>query len=123
MKSSFRFGLFSLALLACNLVAAGPNEVNVLTAWYGQSCGTAHGNVTSHVKASCDGKQSCTYNVNLQVVGDSAPGCRKNFIVLFACSGQTEARLAQLPGEASGSSVAINCMSPVMRQQLPKQAQ
>ncbi len=115
MKSPFRVALCTLAVLASASVAAGPNEVNVLTAWYGQSCGTAHGNVTSHVKASCDGKQTCTYNVNLQVVGDSAPGCRKNFIVLFACAGQTDARLAQLPGEASGSSVAISCLAPEMR--------
>jgi hypothetical protein len=87
----------------------------VLTAWYGQSCGTAHGNVTSHVKASCDGKQVCNYAVNLLVVGDSAPGCRKNFIVLYACSDQTDARLAQRPGEASGSTVAISCLAPELR--------
>ncbi len=114
MKTPIRFALLSLAILTATVAVAGPNEVNVLTAWYGQSCGTAHGNVTSHVKASCDGKVACTYNVNLQVVGDSAPGCRKNFIVLYACTGQSDARLAQLPGEASGNSVAISCQSPVM---------
>ncbi len=31
--------------------AAWASEVNVLTAWYGQSCGPAHGNVTAHVKS------------------------------------------------------------------------
>jgi hypothetical protein len=104
-----------LALGAAGAAWAGPNEIDVLTAWYGQSCGTAHGNVTSHVKASCDGKQSCPYAVNLQVVGDSAPGCRKNFIVLFACSGQRDTRLAQLPGEASGSTLTISCQPPELR--------
>jgi hypothetical protein len=115
MTSRIRLTVLTLAAVACASVAAGPNEVNVLTAWYGQSCGTAHGNVTSHVKSSCDGKQSCNYAVNLQVVGDSAPGCRKNFIVLYACTGHSDARLAQLPGEASGSSVAISCLAPELR--------
>jgi hypothetical protein len=115
MKPNLLFALLSLAIVASTPAFAGPNEVNVLTAWYGQSCGTAHGNVTSHVKASCDGKQACNYAVNLLVVGDSAPGCRKNFIVLYACSGQTDARLAQRPGEASGSTVAISCLAPELR--------
>jgi hypothetical protein len=115
MKSTVRFAATSFLALVASVATAGPNEVNVLTAWYGQSCGTAHGNVTSHVKASCDGKQTCNYAVNLQVVGDSAPGCRKNFIVLYACSGQTDARLAQQPGEASGSTVAISCLAPDLR--------
>jgi hypothetical protein len=114
MKSIAHVAATGLVALAASAAHAGPNEVNVLTAWYGQSCGTAHGNVTSHVKASCDGKQACNYAVNLQVVGDSAPGCRKNFIVLYACSGRTDARLAQQPGEASGSTVAISCQQPVM---------
>jgi hypothetical protein len=115
MMSTFRLAALSFMAMASTAVTAGPNEVNVLTAWYGQSCGTAHGNVTSHVKASCDGKQVCNYAVNLLVVGDSAPGCRKNFIVLYACSGQTDARLAQRPGEASGSTVAVSCLAPELR--------
>ncbi len=99
-----------LALSGLFAVTADAADVSVLTAWYGQSCGTAHGNVTSIVKASCDGKPTCQYSVEAKTLGDSAPGCRKNFIVLYACTGQPTVRLGQLPGEASGQSLTLSCV-------------
>jgi len=89
--------------------AAFAADVNVLTAWYGQTCGAAHGNVTSHVKSHCDGKPACQYVVDTGILGDPAPGCTKNFIVLFACQGQTNVRLSQLPAEANGKTIVLAC--------------
>lgn len=117
MTWTFRKTLFGIALGA--LTAAGAsanaNEISVLTAWYGQSCGTAHGNVTSHVKAACDRKATCDYRVDVSTLGDSAPGCRKNIIVLYVCAGQGNVHLAQLPAEASGSILQLSCAANEMR--------
>lgn len=115
MKRNAAMALLGAALNAFAVAGANATEVTVLTAWYGQSCGAAHGNVTSHVKASCDRKPSCQYPVDVNTLGDSALGCRKNFIVLYTCAGSPEARLAQLPAEASGSSVTLSCVASATR--------
>ena len=54
----------------------------------------------AHVKSRCDGKQSCAYTVSADQLGDPAPGCPKNFAVLYACQGQTDLRLAARAGRA-----------------------
>lgn len=102
--------LAAAALLAG--FAAGPAAaagINVLTAWYGPSCNTQHGNVTAHVKSRCDGKASCSYTVDAGTLGDPAPGCAKNFLVLYACQGQAEVLLAQVAAEAHGRPVTFGC--------------
>ena len=106
--------------LAGMLAAAGAaraQEVNVLTAWYGQSCGAAHGNVTAHVKSRCDGRRQCDYAVDVAALGDAAPNCSKNFVVLYGCRGQPAVRLAQLPAEAHGRVAVISCAPPAAPQQ------
>jgi len=104
---------YPLAALALALSAAAhANSVDVLTAWYGQTCGAAHANVTAHVKSQCDGKPECSYGVDAGTLGDPAPGCAKNFIVLYACRGQPPVRLAQLPGEANGRALVLSCVAP-----------
>jgi hypothetical protein len=110
MRCTARKTLLAFALGALPAAGANANEINVLTAWYGQSCGTAHGNVTSHVKASCDRKPSCEYRVDVNTLGDSAPGCRKNMIVMYGCAGQGNVRLAQLPAEAHGNTLPLSCV-------------
>ena len=99
----------ALAALLAAAGAAQAQEVNVLTAWYGQSCGAAHGNVTAHVKSRCDGRRQCDYAVDVAALGDAAPNCSKNFVVLYTCSGQPAVRMAQLPAEAHGRMAVISC--------------
>ena len=101
--------LWLLALASALPSIAQAQGVTVLTAWYGQSYGTAHGNVTAHVKSHCDGKAPCTYPVDAAALGDAAPGCAKNLVVLFACAGQAALRLAQVPAEAHGKSLTLAC--------------
>lgn len=98
-----------LALASALPSIAQAQGVTVLTAWYGQSCGAAHGNVTAHVKSRCDGKAPCSYPVDAATLGDAAPGCAKNLVVLYACPGQTAVRLAQLPAEAHGKTLTLAC--------------
>lgn len=115
MKWTARKTVLAIALGALPAAGASANEIGVLTAWYGQSCGTAHGNVTSHVKASCDRKPTCNYRVDVNTLGDSAPGCRKNMVVLYGCAGEGSVRLAQLPAEASGSILPLSCVTNELR--------
>lgn len=105
-RTLFAGAVLFAAFTAGPAAAAG---INVLTAWYGQTCNAQHGNVTAHVKSRCDGKQACLYTVDVGHLGDPAPGCSKNFVVLYACQGQAEVRLAQLPAEAHGKALNFNC--------------
>lgn len=104
--------ILALACLLSGVSAAQAQEVNVLTAWYGQSCGAAHGNVTAHVKSRCDGKRQCDYGVDVVALGDAAPNCSKNFVVLYSCKGQAAVRLAQLPAESHGRNLVLSCAAP-----------
>lgn len=101
--------LVALSTLACAMSASAAGDITVLTAWYGQSCGTAHGNVTAHVQSRCNGRRSCNYLVEVQTLGDPAPGCQKNFLVLHTCSDAATIRLTQLPAEASGRLIELSC--------------
>lgn len=106
-----RVSRLAAAALLTGLAAApaAANNINVLTGWYGASCNTQHGNVTAHVKSRCDGRANCTYTVDAGTLGDPAPNCSKSFLVLYACQGQAEVRLAQLPAEAHGRPITFGC--------------
>lgn len=103
--------LLPLMLAAAASAAAQAADVNVLTAWYGQSCGAAHGNVTAHVKSRCDGRPTCQYGVDAGALGDPAPGCPKNMVVVFACTNQPSVRLSQIVGEANGKTLVLSCVA------------
>jgi len=98
-------------VVAATLAGASAAAANltVLTAWYGQSCNTQHGNVTAHMKSRCDGKETCQYVVDAVQLGDPAPGCAKNLVVLYACQGNASVRLSQVGAEANGKTVALTC--------------
>ena len=97
------------ALLGLSASLAQAADIDVLTAWYGQSCGAAHGNVTAHVKWRCDNRARCDYAVDVDTLGDPAPHCQKNFVVLYTCQGRPAVRLAQLPAEAHGNTLTLSC--------------
>jgi hypothetical protein len=102
------FCVSSALLIAGTTVSA--QGISVLAAFYGQSCGAAHANVTAQVKAKCDNQTNCQYRVDVGSLGDPAPNCPKNFVVLFGCTGQPPARLVQLPAEATGRTAVLSCV-------------
>jgi hypothetical protein len=110
MRSLFHGLVFSL--LAATAGAAAAADINVLTAWYGQTCGAAHGNVTSHVKSRCDGKTQCDYLIDAGALGDPANGCAKNFVAMFTCSGKATVMLSQVEAEANGRVLQLSCAPP-----------
>lgn len=102
-----QLALCAALLLSTAAAQAGP--VKVLSGWYGASCNTPPGNVTKLVRSVCDGQMNCNYRVDVTDLGDPAPNCKKNFIVLFQCQGDERVRLGQINREANERSVSLNC--------------
>ena len=61
--------------------------ISVQSATYGASCGIQADNAGASVKAFCDGSERCEYLVNARVLGDPKYGCKKDFVVRYACQG------------------------------------
>jgi hypothetical protein len=105
--------LAGLAALAVGGAAlAQPGGIDVVAGTYGQSCGVRYGNVTGDLRHACDGQQSCDYTVDVNRLGDPAPGCRKDYVAEWRCpDGQTHR--AGAPAEAGfGSVVRLQCWGP-----------
>lgn len=87
------------------------SKIDVTSASYGAgSCGVAAGNVTGIVASRCNGLTSCSVFVDNSVFGDPAPGCAKDFSVVWNCGDVTAPRSAShvaVVGE--GYTVAIGC--------------
>jgi hypothetical protein len=91
-------------------VAANWTGIRVLSATYGGNCGARIGNATDAIGGACGAKASCDYKVDVNKLGDPAPGCGKSFFVKYQCGGESTARTAALPGEAGlGSLIHLSC--------------
>ncbi len=110
---------FGAALLLSALVAASASEasaqptITVLDATYGERCGVSRGNATWSVAPTCNGFQSCTYNISVGTLGDPKRGCEKDFVVRYKCSNSTASLNAVAPAEANGRNVSLSCNSMV----------
>jgi hypothetical protein len=65
------------------------------------------GNVSHHVAAACDMKETCDFAVDAGRIGDPANSCPKDFKVEWSCDDHPKS--AWLPGEANGQSVHLSC--------------
>jgi hypothetical protein len=79
----------------------------VRAASYGENCGAKHGNVTLSIKRACDGRDNCEYTVDYKMLGDTVPGCGKEFSVDYVCAPDETDRRVEVPGEAGFGSVAV----------------
>ena len=66
--------------------------IHVIEATYGGNCaaqgfGAQRGNATAHARSVCEGQKTCDYVVQVQALGDPAPGCAKDFVARYACMG------------------------------------
>ena len=103
--------------------APAPNTpvIAVSAAHYGHNCptpasgdnGSNTANTTRHVAAQCDGKANCDYRIDVNELGDPAPGCAKGYAVAFNCNvnGNTvDSGYLTAPAEAGlGSVVSLSC--------------
>jgi peptidoglycan/LPS O-acetylase OafA/YrhL len=92
-----------------SLVAKG---VRVLLATYGENCNARPGNATKALSKACNGEVECNYIVDVNALGDSAPGCGKDFSVEYQCAPGEKRFTKHLPGEAGlGSRLDLSCAS------------
>jgi hypothetical protein len=95
-------------------------EISVVTASYGLNCRdfpvptglpkrTDQGNETAVMKRYCDGRELCNYLVDVNVIGDPANGCGKEFAVDYICTGSSTRWTATILAEANGKWVTLTC--------------
>ncbi|MDP1865936.1 MAG: hypothetical protein Q8L13_06275 [Bradyrhizobium sp.] len=61
--------------------------VVVTSATYGGNCGAPRGSVTSHLAMACNGKRSCDYVIDWQIIGDPKRFCGKDYVAEWRCGG------------------------------------
>jgi hypothetical protein len=91
--------------------------IKVTRAIYGGNCQNkaaprdslaSNPDVTGIIANACNGKNACSYTVDTKVLGNSALGCIKDFVVVYECNGGPE-RGVQIPPDASGKIAQLSC--------------
>lgn len=99
-----------IALAAFGAAAPVAGTVRVLRATYGANCGAPQGNKTAELRQACDGQVECNYVIDVQVLGDPAPGCAKTFDVDWICRHEHRKRSESVKAEAGlGSPLRLSC--------------
>lgn len=84
-------------------------KITVLAGTYGMNCGAQFGNRTRHLAMNCNGKDYCTYVIDVNVLGDPVVGCAKEYVAEWRC-GSGPIRSAKVPAEAGrGSVINLTC--------------
>jgi hypothetical protein len=87
-------------------------RISVIDATYGGNCSAVAGTETSLLRSSCDGRHVCTFPVDARVIGDPAPGCKKDFRVIWTCGEDRSPRQMSIAPEAGFGSVAFLTCGP-----------
>ena len=81
----------------------------VTSATYGGNCGAPRGNATGQLARVCNGRTSCDYVIDWQVIGDPKRFCGKNYIAEWRC-GDGRVRSASVPPEAGyQKTISLRC--------------
>ena len=110
----------TLTLLRMYQSGGSNGPIAVVEATYGRGCGGSAtpartpyevkpGNATKSVADECNGKGRCELLLSASKIGDPAPGCAKDFFIQWRCGDAAAIRTAQLPAEALGKSVTLEC--------------
>lgn len=83
--------------------------IQVVSGTYGGNCGRSEGNVTGYLARACNDKLSCKYSVDYKVIGDPAPGCAKDYVAKWTCSGSGEQTARAEPEAGYGSAISLTC--------------
>jgi hypothetical protein len=89
----------------------GGSSIRVLDANYGRNCRVQMGrtNVVSDIAQACQGRDYCQYYIDVNRLGDPAPGCAKEYQARFVCRDGGNEIWATARAEASGQSVTLDC--------------
>src|SRR5262249_54238508 len=97
-------GYFGIRLIG------GPQGILVVSATYGGNCGAPLGNASDDVALTCDGRNECTFIVDVKQLGDPANGCGKDFVVTYRCFPSRRKSEDRVPPEAGlGSKLTLSC--------------
>jgi peptidoglycan/LPS O-acetylase OafA/YrhL len=118
-ERKFAYLVFSgPALAATLLVMIAPVDstalitdgLRITSATYGANCHAPIGNSTQALRTACNGGQVCDYTVDVDLLGDPAPGCAKNFSVEYRCAPGNALLTREAPGEAGlKSHLKLSC--------------
>ena len=91
-------------------VAVEP-PITVTAGTYGGNCGAPQGNVTAALTAACSSRAICDYRIDHRVIGDPAPGCRKDYVAEWTCPATPHltSRARAVPEAGYGSTVRLEC--------------
>jgi hypothetical protein len=88
--------------------SAFADRIRVDTAIYGANVGVAANNAGAYVAGACDGKEVCSFRIDVQNLGDPARGKPKDFVVSYTCG--AAAKSVIVPEEAGMGKVAtLDC--------------
>lgn len=88
---------------------AKKSGIQVMQATYGKNCGAAVGNVTRHIASQCDGRATCSYVIDYQIIGDPVYGCAKNYLVDYRCSQGRSKSAAASPEAGYRKKIFLSC--------------
>jgi hypothetical protein len=114
---------FWLSLQIIDSWTLPPNaaEIRITEATYGLNCRdfkvpagqvnrVAAGNATKIALEVCGTKtESCSFLVDINRLGDPAPGCRKDFSLQWRCGDMEKVQEFYIPDEANGNSATATC--------------
>jgi hypothetical protein len=84
-------------------------RIAVVAGTYGASCKQPRGNRTNFLATACNNKQICQYGIDVGHLGDSNPGCRKDYQAEWVCGDVVHT--ASIGPEAAGATLSLSCDS------------
>jgi hypothetical protein len=99
-----------------------PGTIDVIAATYGESCSSftptlpainmfRRNNATRLLRDACRGQQSCSFKVDVGIIGDPVAGCGKDFAASYRCNSGEPPRSVRLSAEANGKVLTMECAS------------
>jgi hypothetical protein len=94
--------------------------IDVVAATYGSTCRNfrpqppftntfRNGNATDVIRRLCFHEKKCTVVLDVVTLGDPANGCGKDFSVEYRCRGSGPPVTAEVPAEADGKVITLDC--------------
>jgi hypothetical protein len=113
----------TLKILDYSAAPEDPNAdlIEVTQATYGLNCqGTPipgggvnqvkAGNATAIVSNICDkARESCAFAVDVNQIGDTAPGCGKDMSIAWRCGSETTVHTVHVAPEAHSKTISLTC--------------
>jgi hypothetical protein len=84
-------------------------SITIISGTYGRNCGAQYGNATRDLAQVCDGRAACEYAIDVDIIGDPASGCPKDFIAEWQCGNNQRRESVSVSPEATGKRIGLRC--------------